>query len=377
MPTTLRLRCERDVLVEALGTVGRAAGGRSGTAPVQGGLRLELRADRLHLAATDLDLTIQMGITVAGGGDGACVVPARLVTEIVRSMEPGAVALEADDDEIRVSGGRSWFGLRGFPVSEFPRLSLPKAERVVLGATELAEAVRQVIRAASGDDSRPMLTGVLLSAEPGGLRLVATDSYRLAVRDLVGRSVLAEGQRVLVPARALGELQRLLGPSAPGGPEGEREVSFCVGDLDACFEVDSVQLSTRLLEGEFPNYQKLFPSSYPNRLLVGKAALLDAIRRVKLLARDATASVHMAMRAESIELSVATQDVGQAREDIEATYEGSDLTVAFNPTYLADGVEAVAGDQVILETIDAAKPATVRAALDSDYRYLLMPVRVP
>lgn len=371
----MKLRCERDVLVEVLSTTGRAAGGRSGM-PVQGGLRLELVQDRLHLAATDLDLTIQMAVTVAGDSDGSCVVPARLVTDIVRSLEPGAVVVEAGDDEIRISGGHSEFMVRGFPVSEFPRLSAPSGDRVVLGGAELTEAVRQVIRAASGDDSRPMLTGVLLSAEQAGLRLVATDSYRLALRDLVGRSVLAEGQRVLVPARALGELQRLL--SGPGsGPEDERQVSLCVGELDASFQVGSVQLSTRLLEGEFPNYQKLFPSSYPNRLVVGKNALLDGVRRVKLLAKDATASVHMAMRAESIELSVATQDVGQAREDIEATYEGAELTVAFNPTYLADGVEAVAGDEVLLETVDAAKPATVRSAQSSDYRYLLMPVRVP
>ncbi len=371
----MKLRCERDVLVEALSTAGRAAGGRGGT-PVQGGLRLELAGDRLHLAATDLDLTIQMAVTVAGGGDGACVAPARLVTDIVRSLEPGAVTVEAEADEIRVRGGRSQFMVRGFPVSEFPRLNAATGDQVVLGAAELAEAVRQVIRAASGDDSRPMLTGVLLSAEPGGLRLVATDSYRLALRDLVGTTVLAEGQKVLVPARALGELQRLLA-TLGAAPEGERQVSLCVGDLDASFEVGSVQLSTRLLEGEFPNYQKLFPSSYPNRLVVGKSALLDAIRRVKLMAKDATASVHMAMRAESIELSVATQDVGQAREDIEATYEGTELSVAFNPTYLADGVEAVEGGEVLLETVDAAKPATVRSAESEDYRYLLMPVRVP
>lgn len=372
----MKFRCERDVLFEALSTVGRAAGGRSGTAPVQGGLRLALSGDALHLAATDLDLSMQMVVTVAGHGDGDCVVPGRLATDIVRSLEPGGVAVEAADDEIRVSAGRSRFLVRGYPVSEFPRLSSPVGQEVVLQATELAEALRQVIRAASGDDSRPMLTGVLFSSEKEGLRLVATDSYRLALRDLVGTSVLPEGQKVLVPARALSELQRLLG-SGPSGAEAQGEVKLCVGDLDASFQVGPVQLSTRLLEGDFPNYQALFPSNYPNRLLVGRTALLDAVRRVKLLARDATASVHMAMRPESVELSVATQDVGQATEDIEARYEGAELTVAFNPNYLSDGVEAVVGDEVLLQTVDAAKPATVSSVESSDYRYLLMPVRVP
>jgi DNA polymerase-3 subunit beta len=337
---------------------------------VLSGLRVEVAGDTLHLAGTDLDLTIQVEATVSGIADGVAVVPARLASDIVRALEPGAVAVEADDDEVRITSGRSQFAVRMLPVAEFPRLPVPQGDSVTLPVEGFAEALRQVVRAASSEDSRPILTGVLVTAEAGGLRLVATDSYRLAMRDLAGTAVLREGQRVLVPSRALAELQRLLGSSTG-------EVSLRLGDHDATFELGEVRLTTRLIEGEFPNYRQLLPSSYPNRLIVGKEPLLDAVRRVKLLVRDTTTPVRIALRPEGIELTVVTQEVGQATEDVDAKYEGTEMTVAFNPTYLIDGVEAVVGDEVLLETVDALKPATVRATERSDYLYLLMPVRVP
>lgn len=334
------------------------------------GVRMEVSGDRLHLAGSDLDLTIQVDVPVAAESDGVCVVPARLVADIVRAMDPGAVVIEATDDEVRIASGRSHFAVRMLPVAEFPRLPAAQAaaEGVTLDAAELAEALRQVVRAASGDDARPILTGVLMTAEESSLRLVATDSYRLAVRDLAGATVLREGQKVLVPSKALTELQRLL--------VGAEQVTLYLGEHDAGFTVGDVRLTTRLIEGEFPNYRQLIPSSHPNRLIVGKEALLDAVRRVKLLVRDATTPVRIALRPDGIELNVITQEVGQATEDVDAKYEGSEITVAFNPAYLIDGVEAINGDDIMLETIDALRPAVIRPTEGSEYLYLLMPVRV-
>ena len=365
----MKLRCERDVLIEAIGTAGRAVAARGGALPVLSGVRMEVTGDRLHVAGSDLDLTIQVDVPVAGSADGVCVVPARLAADIVRALEPGAVSIEAGDDEVRITSGRSHFAVRMLPAGEFPRLPAPVAEAgVTIGAAELAEALRQVVRAASGDDARPILTGVLMTAEEGNLRLVATDSYRLAVRDLPGASVLREGQKVLVPSKALAELQRLLA--------GATQVAIHLGEHEASFTVGDVRLTTRLIEGEFPNYRQLIPSSHPNRLMVGKEALLDAVRRVKLLVRDATTPVRIALRADGIELTVVTQEVGQATEDVDAKYEGTEMTVAFNPTYLIDGIEAIDGDEVQLETIDALRPAVIRPTEGADYLYLLMPVRV-
>ncbi len=365
----MKFRCERDVLVDALGTAGRAAAGRSGALPVLGGVRLSIEGDRLEVTGTDLDLTITVRTTVSGESDGVVVAPGRLITDIVRALEPGAVSLESDEEELQIASGRSHFTVRTHPAGDFPRLATPSGDSVTLPVDGLAEALRQVTRAASGEDSRPILTGVLLSAEEGGLRLVATDSYRLAVRDLSGIGVLAEGQKVLVPSRALNELMRLLG-STPG------EVTLRLGTHDATFGVGDVTLTTRLIEGEFPNYRALIPSGYPNRLIVGREALLDAVKRVKLLARDATTPVRIALRPTGIELTVITTDWGTATEDVDAKYEGAEMTVAFNPTYLIEGVEAVSGDEVALDTLDALKPATLKPIDGDDYLYLLMPVRV-
>ncbi len=371
----MKFRCERDGLVEALTTAGRAVSTRGGALPVLSGVRLEVTGDELRLAGSDLDLTIEMSTTVAGLGDGVCVLPARLAADIVRALEPGSVVFESDDEEVRISSGRSQFAVRMLPAEEFPRLPFPaeeggEGEAFTLASATLADALRQVVRSASTDDAIPVISGVLMAAEGTGLRLVATDRYRLAVRDLPGTSVLREGQKVLVPSKALAELQRLLTSSGD-------EVAVRLGERDASFEVGAVRLSTRLIEGEFPDYQRLIPSTHANRLVIGKEALLDAVRRVRLLVRDAITPVRVSFRADGIECTVITQEVGQATEDVDGKYEGSDLVVGFNPGYLIDGVEAIVGDEVLVETSsDPMRPVTVKATEGDDYLYLLMPVRL-
>jgi len=366
----VKFRCERDVLVEALGTTGRAVATKGAGSPALAGIQLRLEGDVLRLAGVDRDLTIQTQVTVAGSADGATVLPSRLAVDIVRSVEPGAVVVEVSDEEVvKITAGRSMFTVRSLPVDEFPRLSPPGGNPVTLEAAVLAAALRQVVRAASTDNDRPVLTGVLMAATDTGLRLVATDSYRLAVRDLPGSTVLAAGQKVLLPSRALAELQRLLAA-------GTESVSLRLGEFEAHFDVGPTRLTTRLLEGEYPNYGGLIPKGYPNRLIVGRDALLDAVRRVRLMTRDATTPVRLSLRPDGVELTVITPDLGQATEDVDAKYEGAEFTIAFNPLYLSEGVEAIEGDEVALETQDAGKPATIRATEGPDYLYLLMPVKV-
>ncbi len=332
------------------------------------GLRLELVGDRLSITGTDLDLTIQLTLAVGGEGDGGVVLPARLAADIVRSMGAGKVEVAVEGEEVSIVGGRSQFSVRPLSFDDYPKLSTPTTSSVTLPAAAVGEALRQVVRAASTDEARPILTGVLLTAENGGLRMVATDSYRLAVRDLADHQVLGVDQKVLVPGRALSELQRLVGAGD--------ELTMRLGDRDATFEVGDTRLSTRLIEGEFPNYRQLIPTSHPNTLTVEREPLLEAIRRVKILAKDAT-PVRLQMGGDTLRLTAITQDVGNASEELDATYEGVDLTVAFNPEYFASGVEACSSDSITLSTLDALKPAVVRGVGNDDYLYLLMPVRVP
>jgi DNA polymerase-3 subunit beta len=364
----VKFRCERDTLVEALASAGRAVANRGGALPVLSGVRAELVGDRLRLTGSDLELTIEIEITVAGEADGVAVLPAKISSDLVRSLGDPRVEVSVEGDEARITAGRFESSLRLLPADEFPRLAMPADDAVTLAAKDFAGALRQVVPAASADDARPILTGVLLAAEGTGLRLVATDSYRLAVRDLPGTSVLGEGQSVLVPSRALRELERLLGSA--------EEVTLRLGDREAAFEVGGVRLTTRLIEGEFPNYRGLIPASHPNRLTVGREALVEAVKRVKLMARELNTPVRLAMSGDGLELVAITQDVGQAHEQLDAAYEGTELTVAFNPDYLLSGVEVTPGDEIYLDTVDAQKPAVIRAGDAQEFLYLLMPVRV-
>jgi len=368
----VKFRCERDVLADALNAAGRAATNRTGTLPVLAGVRMDVSGDTLTITGTDLELTITLTIDVGGDGDGAAVVPARLVGDIVKALPAGAVDIDldasADGGEMSISAGRSQFSVRPLALDDYPAQTTPAGEAVTLPAESMVEALRQVVRAASTDDARAVLTGVLLASEDDGVRMVATDSYRLAVRDLPDSSVLGSGQKVLIPGRALNELQRLMGDVD--------ELTVRFGEREATFEAGNTRLSTRLIEGEFPNYRNLLPTSYPNLLTVSKASMIEAIRRVKILAQDST-PVRLTLGGDTVQLTAITQDVGNAVEEIDASYDGTEMTVAFNPDYLAAGIDAIDADDVTLATMDPMKPAVLRGAGHDDYLYLLMPVRVP
>ncbi len=363
----MKFRCEREALEKAFAVAARAVSNRGGALPVLSGVHAVLTGDQLRLTGSDLDLTISVVITVAGDTDGVAVLPAKLASDIIRAVADGKVELSVDGEEAQISAGRSEFSLRVMPADEFPQLPTPSTEAVELDAAVFKDALRQVIPAASSDDSRPILTGVLMAAEEGGLRLVATDSYRLAVRDIPGTSVLEGDQSVLVPSRSLNELARVLGDDSA--------LTLRLGEKDATFEVGDVSVTTRLIEGDFPNYRGLIPKNHPNRLTVNRDALLDAVRRVRLLAQEAT-PVRIIMKDNVLELVAVTQDVGQAHEAVDAEYGDEELTVAFNPEYLVDGIEVTLGEEVTLETVDALKPALLRSVGNDDFVYLLMPVRV-
>jgi DNA polymerase-3 subunit beta len=369
---TVKFRCERDVLADALGAAGRAATGRTGALPVLSGVRLELKGSSLTVTGTDLELTIQQDVSVDGSADGIVVVPARLASDIVRSLPAGAVDVSLDVDEgkdsvLSISAGRAVFSVRTLSADDYPRTAVEHHGGVTLPAQLVADALRQVTRAASADETRPILTGVLMTAEDDGVRLVATDSYRLAVRDLPGQTVLGADQRVLVPSRALNELQRVLGS---GG-----ELTVRLGERDATFEVGATRVVTRLIEGDFPNYKALIPTSYPNKLTVARDDLMEAIRRAKIFAKD-SAPVRLELSPEQLRITATSQEQGSATEDVDATYEGTEMTIAFNPDYFMSGLEAANADTVTLETIDALKPSFIRAEGDRDFLYLLMPVRL-
>ena len=364
----VKFRAERQALAEAVATAQRAVASRTGALPVLSGLRVSLGQGSVELVGSDLELTIRVTAPAQGEGEGSVVLPARLFADILARLDADTVTVEFEDEDARIEAGRFATTLRTLSANDFPRLPEVPTTGVTVAAAALADALRQVVPAASKDDARPILTGVLLAAHEGGLRLVATDSYRLAMRDLPGVSMLEADQKVLVGAKGLAEVQRLLGDGDIEVFLAEREVTFRVGSAD---------VTTRLIEGDFPNYQQLIPSGYPNRLAVGRDVLSAAVNRVRLVgqSRD-TAPIRLHMNDDGLELSAIAQDVGEAHESVEAKFDGGELIVAFNAQFLLDGIEAAGSSDLVLETVDPLKPAVLRNPESTDFLYLWMPVRI-
>ena len=365
----MKFKSERDLLVEALSAASRVVATR--LIGASSGILLSLTGNQLTVTGTDLDITVRTHVDVIGLEDGAAVVPARLVVDAVRSLEAGAVTIASHDENVEVSLGRAKFSLRPFSVMDYPNLPPVTGSTTNIAALDLIQGLNQVVRAAANDDARPLLTGVLFTHDNDTLRLIATDSYRLAVRDVPGVSGIGGSQDLLVPARALQELQR-----AASSLPADAQIGVTLTDAEICFVVGASTIASRLIDGNYPSVLQLIPASYPNQLRIAKDTLLVSLKRAKLLAKDSTSSVRLTMHEKSVEIRTQSIDTGDIEDNVDADYQGEEITIAFNPSFLIDGIEAVVGDEVVLEMSDAVRPAMVHGVDDTHFRYLLMPVRV-
>jgi DNA polymerase-3 subunit beta len=363
----VKFRCDRDALSEALQTVQRGVSSRPGIPALTGVLLEAEQGGELTLTTTDLEVSARLSIDVQVQESGVALVPARLLGDTVKSLSDAPVEFEADRAQAQIRCAAYEGALRLLPAEDFPGLQEPVGTRVTVEAGALAEAVGQVARGASRDEARPVLTGVLVEISREGVVMAATDSYRLAVRELVAT---ADGEgRAIVPERALSEAGRA------AATDEKAQVEILVDESQVSFRVGRLNLTSRLIEGEFPNFRQLLPETHESRLVVSRQQLLDAVRRVGLLARDTT-PVRLEFNALGVKLSSSSPDLGQAVETVEARYEGEDLTVAFNPQYLIDGLTASVGESVRLDVRDGLKPGVVRGESD-EFTYLVMPVRLP
>ena len=365
----MKFKSERDLLAEALSAASRVVATR--LIGASSGILLTLSGNELTVTGTDLDITVRTTVDVIGIEDGSTVVPARLIVDAVRSLEAGAVTVNGSDESVEISLGRARFALRAFAVMDFPKLPPVTGALTSVVALDLIQGINQVVRAAANDDARPLLTGVLFTTENDALRLIATDSYRLAVRDVPGVHGLGGNHDLLVPARALQELQR-----AAASLTADAQIGVTLTDAEICFVVGSTSIASRLIDGNYPSVLQLIPASYPNQLRIAKDTLLTSLKRAKLLAKDSTSSVRLTMQEKNVEIRTQSHDAGEVDDNVDADYQGEEMTIAFNPNFLIDGIEAVPGDEVVLEMSDAVRPAMVHGVEDVRFRYLLMPVRV-
>jgi DNA polymerase III subunit beta len=360
----VRIRAQRDDLADVLARANRAVGTRSAL-PVLQGLLCEVSGSTLRVTGTDLDVTVRTHAEVEVLEEGRAVIPGRLLSESVRKMPAGMVTIGTSDSEIEIQGNGPRFTLRPLNAEDFPTQDDSTTGGVEVDGEALADAINQVTVAASTDQARPILTGVLFESDEAGLRMVATDSYRMAKRQLPGVGLEGTG---LVPARGLKELARTIG--AP-------KITAELRDREAVFASDKGVLRLRLIDGSFPKYQSLLRDDYPNQVILDKDELLEALGRVTLVAEDHI-PVRLKLLEGGVEVAVSRQDVGAETEHLAGEFSGSDeeVSIAFNPRWLQEGVVALSGDKVRIRVVDSYKPSILDDGSDAEFFYLLMPTRV-
>lgn len=364
----MRLVSPKEELAGKLSVAGRAASAKS-TIQILSHVLLTAEEGRCELAATDMELSLRVPLAATVEQTGSVVLP-RLAGDIVRSMADGPVTLEhrANEGVVSLSGGGSSFTLNCLQASDFPELPSDEGAGLSVPADVLVEAIDRVARAASRDETRPVLTGVLLRLAPDGMTMVATDSYRLAVRQTPLDAPPADVREAIVPARALSEVARLVGVVKADA------VEIVLGEGQALMRVGDLRLTSRVIEGQFPDHRQLVPDTFEHDVAFDRQELLGVLTRIGVLAQRST-PVRLAFEEGSVTISASSDQVGEGRESLPVAFAGDGLEMGFNVEFLRAGVESVAGDEVRLGLISPLRPGLLRGAGD-DYRYLLMPIRL-
>jgi DNA polymerase-3 subunit beta len=365
--TGMKVVCSREELAQKLSIVARAVSTRA-SVQILSGVLLRAETGRLHLAATDMELSLRSSVEAQVDGEGAVVVPGRLLIDLVRLLPADEVMFEhrAEEGVVHVVCGPSSSTLHTYAAEDFPRLpDLDTVGTFTVDRESLLDTIARVARSASRDESRPVLTGILVRFEHGKLVMVATDSYRMSVKETRIEGEAPELEAI-IPARALAELGRI----AQSGDT----LELGVHENQVVFAADDVWLTTRRIDGQFPNYKQLLPETFEHDVTLPRAELLDAVRRVAVMAQR-NSPLRMRFAEGELTLLAQTQDVGEARESLPVGFSGEPLEIGFNADFLREGVESVSSDEIQLRLISPLRPGLIRAEGD-DFWYLIMPIRI-
>jgi DNA polymerase-3 subunit beta len=358
-------------LLTQLQTATRVASTRSAVQALSG-VMISSQEGACELLATDMEVGLRMPLAAEVTRPGSAVLPARLLLDVARSLSAESLTMElrAAEQDVELICGATTFHLRTLRAEDFPTLPGPSPDsRVELPAPAFMETISRVARSASRDETRPVLTGILISAAGQELRMVATDSYRLSVKETALQSPLQGTLEANVPARALQELARI------DQQAGAETVAVSVGQNQAIFELGDVVLSSRLIDGQFPNYRQLLPDTVEHELRLASAELTDVVRRISLLAQK-NAPLRLSFSEGTLSVSAQTPDVGEASEAIPVPYHGELFEIGFNPEFLRDGLESIDTDELVLKLISPLRPGLIESPDTGDFVYLIMPIRL-
>jgi DNA polymerase-3 subunit beta len=375
----MRAVCNTQAFGKKLALVSRGVSARS-TIQLLGGILLEADGGALRLSATDMEISVQTSAPAEVEEEGRVVIPARIFNDIVRSLPGGSFSLEHDDSggTVRLTAGENEYRIRTYAADDFPQLPGFDAEAAFRMSGEvLVETVEKVSRSYSRDETRPVLTGILISFEENRVRMVTTDSYRLSIKETELATTAFEGSReAIIPARAMQEVSRIFSGSD------EEEVEVSLSENQALFRVGDVLFGTRLIDGNFPEYRRLLPTTFEREISVSREELMGTLRRVNLFAQRQTPPVPVSLSFSegAVEVIVRNGEIGEAHERLAATSE-DDFLISFNPGYLLDGVSAIDTQKVVFKLNEALKPGLIvpgeNGEEEPDFLYLIMPMRDP
>jgi DNA polymerase III subunit beta len=377
----MRAICNTETFSRRLQLVSRGVSARS-TIQLLGGILVEAGGEALKLSATDMEISIQTSSPAEVEGEGRVVIPARIFNDIVRSLPGGSFSLEHDASEgtVRLVAGENEYSIRAYAADDYPQLPVfPEEGTFRMSGESLVETVEKVSRSYSRDETRPVLTGILISFEDSRVRMVTTDSYRLSIKETELATTAFEGSReAIIPARAMQEVSRIF------GSEGEEDVEVSLSENQALFGIgDDVVFGTRLIDGNFPEYRRLLPSDFEREIAIPREELIGTLRRVNLFAARQTPPVPVSLSFSegSVEVIVRNGEVGDAHERLSASSE-DEFLISFNPTYLLDGVSAIDSEKVVFKLNEPLKPGLIVPEKNGngeepDFLYLIMPMRDP
>ena len=368
--TRMRIVCNRDELAEKLQVVGRGVSART-TVQILAGIMLRATGERLMLSATDMEISLRLGLDAQVEEEGSVVVPGRLLVDIVRLLPAGEVTIAhaAGEGLVELTCGSASYKLHTYAAEDFPRLpEIDEETTFTVDRDAFLDTIARVSRSASRDESRPVLTGILVRFEGGKLVMAATDSYRLSVKETTLADAPGQELEAIVPARALSELARI----AQGIVADTIEVG--VRENQVIFGTDGIWLTARRIDGQFPNYKQLVPETFEAEVPMPRDEFLDVVRRTAVMAQRKS-PLRLRFAEGEVTISAETQDVGQARESLPVPYAGEAMEIGFNAEFLRDGLESVPEDTVRFRLISPLRPGLIQGEGD-DFLYLIMPIRL-
>lgn len=371
---SMNISVMQENLARGLGIVSRAVSSRA-TLPVLANVLLKTEDAGLKLTATNLEIGINCWVPGKVEAEGEITVPAKLLTDLVSSLPNQRIDLELSpkDRTLKVSSGNSRSSIKGIDADEFPVVAaIGDSPATSVAARDLRDALGEVVFAAASDESRPILTGVLTKLSGEAMTLAAADNYRIAVRTLATSRAVSPEMSIVVPARSYAELMRILPDS-----DDPIDITITPNKSQALFHVEGIDLVSRLIEGQFPNYEPVIPTAHTSRAVIDRELFLAGARRASIFARDSAniVKVELGGNGEGLSITAHAADVGENADTLDAALEGQGTTIAFNARYLIDVLSNLRADEAALELSGPLAPGVIRGVGKDDYVHVIMPVR--